>query len=344
MLMVIFGAGATFDSAPRYPARTSEPQVELDRPPLADQLFDEKPPFAAAMDRFKACRPLISPLRYRSQGVSVEQALSRLQGTCLQNDQGRREMVAIRFYLQFMIRECVSGWENRHNHVTNYYTLLHSIRQNRKDLKVAFVTFNYDTMLEDALSVVMNLPIKTIDDYVKSPEYKLFKVHGSVNWGRSMTGVPFPDNMVADQFTNEMIRFGNIILQGDCVTKHYSLTEDSGQDQEPEPLFPAIAIPVETKAEFECPDKHLSLLKSSIREITKILIIGWRGMDPHFIQILLDGWHSDIRVQIVCGGVADGDSVRKTMEAAGLTGRYEVKDFGFTNYARDGHAEKFLKE
>jgi hypothetical protein len=160
-----------------------------------------------------------------------------------------------------------------------------------------------------------------------------------------MKGVPFNEELTERHFPDELIRLGNLILGSDCLTKEYSITgRSSDRAEKSEPLFPAIAIPVESKAEFECPDNHFALLQQSVKETTKILIIGWRGMDAHFLELLLNNWHADIRVQIVCGTSKDGDSVQRTMEAAGLTGLYKVEDFGFTNYARDGHAEKFLNQ
>lgn len=77
MLMVIFGAGASYDSVPhRHPA--AFPNL-ANRPPLADELFADRPLFTDAMNRFPACEPIIPLLRHRNQGDSVEQVLERLQ-------------------------------------------------------------------------------------------------------------------------------------------------------------------------------------------------------------------------------------------------------------------------
>ena len=47
----------------------------------------------------------------------------------------------------------------------------------------------------------------------------------------------------------------------------------------------AIALPVETKNEFEFPEAHLKKLRSVIPEVTRILIIGWRGTEEHFLKL-----------------------------------------------------------
>jgi hypothetical protein len=50
------------------------------------------------------------------------------------------------------------------------------------------VTFNYDTMLEQAISQVLGLALNTIDAYFSHPYYAIIKPHGSINWGREVDG------------------------------------------------------------------------------------------------------------------------------------------------------------
>ena len=78
-----------------------------------------------------------------------------------------------------------------HRGVTNYKTLLEEVRHWRltSGEDVCIVTFNYDTMIEEALEVV-GLKIREIPDYIAHPNYKLFKVHGSVQWVRELD-MPF---------------------------------------------------------------------------------------------------------------------------------------------------------
>src|SRR5260370_475202 len=65
MLMVIFGAGASFDSCPTYLPGAQVPMSgdqarlnKLYRPPLANELFENRPLFAEAIDRFPECRTI----------------------------------------------------------------------------------------------------------------------------------------------------------------------------------------------------------------------------------------------------------------------------------------------
>src|SRR5207247_9482051 len=51
-------------------------------------------------------------------------------------------------------------------------------------------------------------------------------------------------------------------------------------------VFPAIAIPTVSKATFECPIDHLNALQTVLPQVTKIITIGWRIKEEHFLNLL----------------------------------------------------------
>ncbi len=66
------------------------------------------------------------------------------------------------------------------------------------------------------------------------------------------------------------------------------------------PFIPALAIPVVRKEHYECPVDHLNRLDAFLPKVTKLLVIGWRANESHFLERLqknLTG--NDIRVMIV---------------------------------------------
>jgi len=73
MLMVVFGAGASYDSV-----EATRPGAGTNRPPLADELFDDRPLFTHFMTMYRDCVQLIPRLRRRDAGVSVEEMLGKL--------------------------------------------------------------------------------------------------------------------------------------------------------------------------------------------------------------------------------------------------------------------------
>src|SRR5229473_1748723 len=203
MLMVIFGAGASFDSCPTYPPGYQGAVYDGDasnkdfRPPLANELFENRPMFADAIQHFPKCQPIVPRLR-SLRGETLEAVLEDLQAKSDSYPRGKQQLAAVRYYLQFVIRECERRWRGVQKGVTNYKSLLDEIERTYPKEPVCLVTFNYDTLLEDALSQ-FGLPIEAMDDYTeKHPFYKLFKLHGSVNWAREVaptTKVQVPANV-----------------------------------------------------------------------------------------------------------------------------------------------------
>src|SRR5215510_4173764 len=79
MLLVIFGAGASYDSVPARSFAFSRFAMLPDRPPLAHELFDDRPQFVEDLDAFPQCKRIVPDLRKDSLGGAFEQTLQRLQ-------------------------------------------------------------------------------------------------------------------------------------------------------------------------------------------------------------------------------------------------------------------------
>jgi hypothetical protein len=348
--MLIFGAGASYDSSPDHlvpwqPTHRSVRETEAARLPLANNLFDER--FGHVMHRFPDCQTIIPLLRKRDENVSVERVLENLQAVSGKHPQGYREMAAIRYYLQWMIWQCELDWEEVHMGVTNYKTLMYLIRQYCKEPRpFYFVTFNYDTMLEKAIRVLGG-QIEAIQDYINSKDYKLFKVHGSVNWGKIISPrVPFEPlhTPYPEETARAVIRLANIILaSSESVTNHYQMIGSlKSQKREDPPWFPAIAIPLESKLDFELPPGHLDMLKQCIPQVSKLLLIGWRATDAPFLELLADLLPPDVFLHVVCGTARDGREVVDRFHAAGIRIKdHGIQDGGFTSFVRS-NAKDFL--
>src|SRR5260370_2316580 len=293
MLMVVFGAGASYDSVPFLPP--DKPPLEpvspislarprYDRPPLADQLFETRPEFQKAMLRFQKCLPVIPYLQ--DPGATVERVLEKFQAEANEYPERHRQLAAIRYYLHFVLWELEHRWDKVAQGVTNYRTLLDQIQRWRKpEQQVCLATFNYDRMLEAALPTV-GIRIQDLNDYIASEDYKIIKLHGSTNWAREVHNVPFDiDSRNTWQVAFELIDHAPdlVISQNYRMVTEYPIGKLDGLA-----LFPALAIPLETKRSFECPEEHLATLRQCIGKVSKLLIIGWRGMEDHFLRLLAD--------------------------------------------------------
>ena len=192
VLLVIFGAGASFDSVPHLapdgnslrPISYAVPRTvqDMNRPPLASQLFENRPEFVRAMEAFPDCKAIVPLLRGT---VPVEQQLAVLEQQAQGYPARRRQLVAIRFYLHTVLWHCTKNWHSQHKSITNYATFLDAIERWRYENKekVCVVTFNYDTMIEQAMEQVLRLEFEHFGRYVSHPLYQLIKLHGSIDWG-----------------------------------------------------------------------------------------------------------------------------------------------------------------
>src|SRR5581483_2416130 len=195
MLLVILGAGASFDSVPHVPptqifsAHRPEFQTthfENFRPPLANQLFDTRPLFVGVMQDFPHCKEVIPLLR--KSDIIVERELAILREQAKTFPRGLQELIAIQFYIQMAIRECTKQWENVHRGITNYATFLRELERLRLQTgeNICLVTFNYDTMLESAMIQVLGFEFPRLQSYIASRNYVVIKLHGSDNWIREI--------------------------------------------------------------------------------------------------------------------------------------------------------------
>jgi SIR2-like protein len=315
VLLVIFGAGASYDSD--YNLR---PPVDIhakarapesgDRPPLADELFENRPEFVEVMKKFGRCRQVIH--RLRKNDVNVEKELAVIQAEAVGYAGGPSELAAIRYYIRFAIHLCVQRWNRRHSGLTNYAALLREIEHWRQEFgeQVAFVTFNYDTMLEDAMSQVLGFTINDFASYISQPNYSVFKLHGSTNWARIVN--------VSDSHTYD---YDRVISRASDLTQH--VTEifkivnglEMLRDQE-WLIVPALALPVDKKDEFSCPREHVDGLAKLVPQVTKILIVGWRATEEKFLEMLrspLTGLKAYPPLMIVSGNLKDADKTFKNL-------------------------------
>ena len=344
MLMVIFGAGASYDSSPSFPPSPKKRDPHWDiRPPLADELFDNRGAFSEVAARFQRCVPIILRLRHRGQGASVEQELQRLQEESEGYPDGYRQLAAIRFYLSVILRDCVTRWNNVTKGITNYPALLDQILRSRKVAgPTCLVTFNYDTLLEEALRTV-GKPIRSIEGYIAGDEWKVVKIHGSVDWSREVDSPLEPGPGTPLEVALALIETAPDLK----ISRRYRMLSGILGNTQLEPLFPALAIPVEAKQEYECPDEHLQTLNECLPKITKLLVIGWRASEDRFLDLLVNNLQKGVRMMAVAGGGAEAIGVLEKLRGAGLAGiAGEFSSFdegGFSAFVLSPEVEKFLR-
>jgi hypothetical protein len=108
-------------------------------------------------------------------------------------------------------------------------------------------------------------------------------------------------------------------------------------------LFPALAIPVESKREFECPQEHEKALRAMIPKVDKIVTIGWRATEENFLKMLA-GQDGTLRVFIVSGNESGVKETAANLRKADISCEVSADPNGFTHFARQRTLEGFLKE
>jgi hypothetical protein len=356
VLLVIFGAGASYDSVLHLPppcpstgaqsnfGSPSPPAREVhedSRPPLANQLLDNRGLFVAVMNSYVACKPLVNRLR---GDVQVEQQLARFEQEANSYPLRRSQLAAIRYYLHHMLWNCQNEWRRHHRGITNYSTFLDAIERWRYQTQehVCFVTFNYDTMLERSITDLRGYSFDDFDAYISHPHFKLIKLHGSIDWGLPLNG---PARRPPVQIIDEAMKSVDIDVseQYQKVVRPPVVFEDGNVG------FPALAIPVERKDVFSCPPEHLQVLADALPRVTKVITVGWRATEQHFLTMLkkpLTGLQGDVDLMVISG---DDKGMRETVNNLAIgppnsQRKRALRQDGFSGLIREiGHLESFLQ-
>jgi hypothetical protein len=349
MLMVIFGAGASFDSSAEFrPPSTfgvADPH-ESWRPPLADKLFqNQKHLFSDIVRRYPKLAPILPRLRRPHAGRSLEQQLEIFQNEASEDPERKRQLFSVRYYLYELFREISEHWLKETDGVTNYASLIDQIRRRiPSDEPIALVTFNYDTLLDRALRAFNYQPQNDLEQHFDShPQLKLFRPHGSVEWSR-----------LTNHLADTRLTPTHLIEQADSfeLSEKYIVgfaTDSHNLFNHGRPIVPAIAIPTQTKTNdtFEWPKSHRDYLAELIPSVRKILIIGWQAKEAHFLQMLNSNLTNLSHVMIV--GKDAPDSIRifdYFVQEIGKTPSPLFRFFGQSGFSHfvsnDDEGEEFL--
>jgi len=229
--------------------------------------------------------------------------------------------------------------------VSNYTSLIRYIEEFRQSEEpVILITFNYDTLIERALSLHFNdFKFGTTDDYVNRSSYKLFKLHGSVNWGHFIEDDPRIDV----RQTDEHLRKDIIDLADDIRVKN-QIAVLGGPDVKVDKwlYFPAISIPVQTKSDFSCPKEWLPHLDTLLNGVSNLLVIGWRAAEEHFLKRVVPvlSKNAGLHISVVSHTPTSANETQTRLKSAGLKPAREwLYGGGFTNFISSDDVKIFLR-
>ena len=111
---------------------------------------------------------------------------------------------------------------------------------------------------------------------------------------------------------------------------------------------PPIAIPVENKSHFACPQVFVEQLVQVLPHFTKILVVGWRASERHFLNLLgnrLTGLRRGVQIFVVAGSTSDGEEAKLRIHRALINNppNCSADPNGFTAFLDSGLAKSFLE-
>jgi hypothetical protein len=277
MLMVIVGAGASYDSLNTRDMASWQwtTYVNGQRPPLARELFSARPSFIERMP--PSLRGLAAHLRAAiASGATLEIELEILHNRG--DGAATSELMAVRFYLERIIGWCDSEVQKFARAGSNFDALVRrlDVWSYASGQSVAYVTFNYDRFLEAAVQSYTQRTFETLSSYVDDPRLKIFKLHGSLGWVRQA-------NVTRTNDPRDELHV--IRNAGTLELSAISLASESNR-MGSQIQVPALAVPTRTKTTFECPDQHLEMLTTALSQVDRVLVVGWRGGERHFLELL----------------------------------------------------------
>jgi hypothetical protein len=287
-LAVILGAGASHDVC--CSDETEVTIVGKLQPPTIETLF--RGAFDETLKGYPDAQALLATVRNLIQGkknkLTFEDALRR------QLESDDEDVVRMVRDVPLALHEYF--WNVSEGYTSdpiNYSDLV--IRTAKNGITTAFITVNYDTLLEKALINVTGVEFGEEEKYVQPRKnFMLAKLHGSVGWGYPW----MPRGERADKrkwlsqvpsFDSSRLRVG---LNGDLTYR------DSF-------CYPALALPVPGKCPFICPQLHVSAIQGFLASCQNYLFIGFSANDTDVLKLLVDCVILVPRIVGIVAGKAD---------------------------------------
>ncbi len=193
-LAVILGAGGSHDLI-----ANSVMEVNADfRPPLAADLFNFSSGARTILGKYPRARALASNVVIRiNRGEALEAVLRSLRDSS--DPHIVRQFRQIPLFLQELFGEISEHYTAE---PVNYSYLVNQALSASCD-RIAFVTMNYDLLLDKAVEVIAAQRIQAmgLSFYCQSDaKWMLIKLHGSANWARPIAGLAAGQSLSDEEY------------------------------------------------------------------------------------------------------------------------------------------------
>ncbi len=338
-LTVILGAGASHSINSKLKERDNEKY----RPPLAVDLFLESQAFGDILNRFPKAQILASyinkELSLKQEKIGIEQILSSIQKDSEVDSRIKRQFLQIPLYLNALFGSISNSFTTKPD---EYNLLVNACLKNIDD--ILFLTLNYDCLLEIPIAEDYTIDFSKEQDYISNPNWKLIKLHGSINWYRKFRNLaekPLTEGEYYDYLNNSNfpLDFSDEFLM--VTMKNHNLKNIAN-----DPVYPAITVPVDGK-DSNCPKTHLQTAERFLKTCKNYLVIGTSGKDQDLMS-LLEKNSPEAESFLVVGNTQKGATDTHTNFTLSVpqfkknSQIYAEKD-GLTSFTYDGTMYEFLK-
>lgn len=345
-LCVILGAGASHDVA-----GDGSPLINKNfRPPLAKDLFNiaQNPAYWDVIKKYQGASFLAQPLATKipSGEISLENELRKY--SMHQDPEIRHAFKYIPAYLRDLLVKASYEYTNM---PSSYIELVFELLAEHPH-EVLFITLNYDTLLEIALTKYSAslYNFGDIESYVTpGRSAKVLKLHGSINWYRKIPNSEGNtwDNALVELDIFEKTSENEIMVFNNRQSMNEIVIEKSR-------LFPILTAPLAGKepTDIVCPESHIEAARVFLNDCYKYMIIGTSGLDDDLLFHLDSMLPTDRPplLQIVNKGQeATLDTWERLMQGVRVLGSHlttnsgDTFNEGFRDYLSSKHFREFVE-
>lgn len=310
--MFVFGAGASANCL--FGKNTEEEYSEMMRPPLGYEIFDSC--YNETIDNFEGARLSVPLFQAKNRDIEgcLEEEWIKLRNAYNPNITTRH--INLQFYLQTLFH-WISSDVTRSHYRNNLYSLFANKLQSSlagSTERVAMVSFNYDTILDQFIEQIFHAPFKGMKDYIdyNNRPFLLFKPHGSCNWGwpvKQRQQLDSKNNSfqqaLYEQHTelwdiyyrilgdfNGMVHAHSWGIEGSnhknrlgryTINKNKIEVIEHSKGYE---YFPALLMPYRDKDEFVMHYDHHHAMQWFVGDMEELYLIGWKGNEDVFNRLL----------------------------------------------------------
>jgi hypothetical protein len=282
-LLVILGAGAPFDLIPAAGGRRLGAAIDELWPPLTKDIFQVNRHTTEVLGKYPGAAGLVGSIRV---DLHAERPLEPLLMELSRVTEGprARQFPEIPLYLQDLFARISRDFTDQ---PINYARLADRLfASNAGFERMAFLTLNYDTLLEKVLvPSYLGQNITSLESYMGG-KCLLVKLHGSVDWVRPLD-LNASEHIVLSRYLEIIGGLGNANLPS-ALQKDIALRrpEDTRWSDDGRRLYyPALSVPLGEYTPV-CPSYHLVELTRFLETCTNILVIGVSGRDFDLLRLL----------------------------------------------------------